>query len=211
MSTTLDEQDRQKKQAEMIRQYLQITNIDSNPSAASKEPPANLSVRVASPAEPSANKVKTIDIGPLSFDPNEFRKEIEQAEQRVERLRHEVKELQKKRQEQSLRSPPPSSLHFAFPSSIEFEFPLRQFQRPVMSNALPPFTNAHLSFLGRFLPPTTGRPSLDDRHRQFLWTMQQHREQLLLYLDSLKQALVSLDRLASVEPSRNEIHLAHMK
>ena len=41
--------------------------------------------------------------------------------------------------------------------------------------------------------------------------MQQHREQLLVYLDSLKQALAALDRLASLEPSRNEIHLANMK
>ena len=228
MSTTLDEQDRQKKQAEMIRQYLQITNIDSNPSPAPKEPPANLPVRSASPAEPSANKMKTIDIGPLSFDLNEFRKELEQAEERVERLRQEVKELQRKREEQSLRSPPPPSVYFSFPSAInrrlpdrltppllsevfssidfDFEFFLLQFQRPMMSNALPPFAFANLSFLGR-----VERTSLDERHRQFLWTMQQHREQLLVYLDSLKQALASLDRLASLEPSRNEIHLANMK
>jgi hypothetical protein len=41
--------------------------------------------------------------------------------------------------------------------------------------------------------------------------MRQHRDQLVVYLDSLKQALNSLDRLASVEPTRSEIHLANMK
>lgn len=41
--------------------------------------------------------------------------------------------------------------------------------------------------------------------------MQQHREQLLVYLESLKRALTSLDRLASLEPSRREFHLTNMK
>lgn len=41
--------------------------------------------------------------------------------------------------------------------------------------------------------------------------MRQHREQLGVYLDSLKQALNSLERLASLEPTNNEIHLANMK
>ena len=53
--------------------------------------------------------------------------------------------------------------------------------------------------------------SKDQRQRQFLSTMRQHREQLVVYLDSLKQALNSLDRIASVEPTRSEIHLANMK
>ena len=42
-------------------------------------------------------------------------------------------------------------------------------------------------------------------------TMRQHRDQLMTYLDSLKQALNSLDRLSSLEPTQNEIHLANMK
>ena len=41
--------------------------------------------------------------------------------------------------------------------------------------------------------------------------MHQHREQLLVYLDSLKQALNSLDRLASLEPTRSELQLANIK
>lgn len=41
--------------------------------------------------------------------------------------------------------------------------------------------------------------------------MREHREQLVIYLDSLKQALSSLDRLASLEPTPNEVHLANMK
>jgi hypothetical protein len=41
--------------------------------------------------------------------------------------------------------------------------------------------------------------------------MNHHREQLVVYLDSLKQALNSLERLASLEPTHNEIHLANMK
>lgn len=41
--------------------------------------------------------------------------------------------------------------------------------------------------------------------------MREHREQLVVYLDSLKQALSSLDRLASLEPTPNEVHLANMK
>lgn len=53
--------------------------------------------------------------------------------------------------------------------------------------------------------------SKDQRQQQFLLTMRQHREQLLLYIDSLKQALSSLERLSSLEPTRSEIHLANMK
>ncbi len=53
--------------------------------------------------------------------------------------------------------------------------------------------------------------SKDHRHRQFLLTMHEHREQLIVYLDSLKQALNSLDRLASLEPTRNEIQLTNIK
>jgi len=41
--------------------------------------------------------------------------------------------------------------------------------------------------------------------------MHQHRDQLIVYLNSLKQALNSLDRLASLEPTNNEIHLTNMK
>lgn len=41
--------------------------------------------------------------------------------------------------------------------------------------------------------------------------MHQHREQLTVYLDSLKQALNSLERLASLEPTNNEIHLTNIK
>jgi hypothetical protein len=41
--------------------------------------------------------------------------------------------------------------------------------------------------------------------------MHEHREQLIVYLDSLKQALNSLDRLASLEPTRNEIQLTNIK
>jgi hypothetical protein len=41
--------------------------------------------------------------------------------------------------------------------------------------------------------------------------MRQHREQLVIYLDSLKQALNSLEQLASLEPTRSEVHLANMK
>ena len=53
--------------------------------------------------------------------------------------------------------------------------------------------------------------SKDHCQRQFLLTMHQHREQLVVHLDSLKQALNSLERLATLEPTRTELHLANMK
>lgn len=126
MSTTLDEQDRQKKQAEMIRQYLQITNIDSNPQPVNnssanippgpKETQTNLPVRSSTPTDVSSTKMKKFELGTLSLDLNKIRREVEQAEERVERLRQEVNDLQKKREENVLRSPP-TSLFISFPSS----------------------------------------------------------------------------------------------
>jgi hypothetical protein len=43
-----------------------------------------------------------------SFDFNEIRKDLKMAEERVERLRQELKEIQKNRDESFIKTPPPS-------------------------------------------------------------------------------------------------------
>ena len=83
--SNLDERDRQMKQEEMIRQYLQVASTETSPL-----PP------VAPPA-----------VVPASFDFQDLRKEVKLGEERVERLRQELKGLQRKRDEAIVRSPPP--------------------------------------------------------------------------------------------------------
>lgn len=46
---------------------------------------------------------------------------------------------------------------------------------------------------------------------QFLLTMNQHRQQITTHLESLKQTLNSLDRLASMEPTRTEVQFNNIK
>ena len=112
----LDQLDRQIKQAEMIRQYLQVTNIDRN----------SLPIRQLAMPEPetyptsstSKNRRKVLPdktvalffvaLAPLSsLDFNELRRDVKLAEERVERLRQELRELQSKRDEVFLKTPPP--------------------------------------------------------------------------------------------------------
>jgi hypothetical protein len=95
----LDESDRQIKQAEMIRQYLQVTNTDRNSVP-------NQPLKSEMESSPSS----TTSILPLSsFNFNELRKDLKMAEERVERLRQELKEIQNKRDDSFLKtsSPPP--------------------------------------------------------------------------------------------------------
>ncbi|CAF1204201.1 unnamed protein product [Rotaria sp. Silwood1] len=223
----LDEFDRQKKQAEMIRQYLQVTNIDANPLPI-----------IHTTSESDSSTAFTTTLLPLSsLNFNELRKDLKLAEERVERLRQELKEMQRKRDESLLTtSPPPYVLPSINKTNADFlyhnlstcinrgiidktspsilqGFFLSQQQSPrQLTNSaisssllLPSFNSAnHLS-------TNPADISKDHRQQQFLLTMRQHREQLIVYIDSLKQALSSLDRLASLEPTRSEIHLANMK
>jgi len=95
----LDESDRQIKQAEMIRQYLQVTNIDRN--SAPNQP-------LKSEIESSPSSSTKTSILPLSsFNFNELRKDLKMAEERVERLRQELKEIQNKRDDSFLKTSPP--------------------------------------------------------------------------------------------------------
>ena len=89
----------------------------------------------------------------------------------------------------------------------------QQSQRQMINSGISPslFNLNHLSSIPSGVTTYSADVSKDHRHQQFLLTMRQHREQLVVYLDSLKQALNSLERLASLEPTQNEIHLANMK
>ena len=116
----LDELDRQIKQAEMIRQYLQVTNIDRNTAPMKNVISAEIESN-PTPTKTSKHSRRSILIRffylslavlPLSsFNFHELRQDLKMAEERVERLRQELKEIQKKRDESfvkpSLPPPPP--------------------------------------------------------------------------------------------------------
>ncbi|CAM4780891.1 unnamed protein product [Rotaria magnacalcarata] len=226
----LDEFDRQKKQAAMIRQYLQVANIDSNSSS-----------RKTSKSESDSSTSTLLPLSSLNF--NELRKDLKQAEERVELLRQEIKTIQNKRDESILKpmsSPPPP---YILPSinKTDGDFlnrnPLKPINTATVDRAItPPIIQDYLSSQHQqqnsrqminneisssiLLPNVNPTNHLstnpvdmakDHRQQQFLLTMRQHREQLFVYIDSLKQALSSLDRLASLEPTRSEIRLANMK
>lgn len=96
-----DERERQIKQAEMIRQYLLVNSVETSPNRVSEE-----NVKPRSPTKPEGNfPVKSEPVS-FPFDVHEMRQELKLAEERVERLRQELKDLQSKRDEQSPRSPP---------------------------------------------------------------------------------------------------------
>ncbi|CAF1146244.1 unnamed protein product [Rotaria sordida] len=231
----LDEFDRQKKQAEMIRQYLQVTSIDTN----------SLPIKHSTLESDSSSTSLTTTLLPLSsINFNELRKDLKLAEERVERLRQELKEIQKKRDESYLITSPPQyvlpsinktntdflnhnlststnrgiidktppllqeflSLHHHQQQQQQQQNPRQQINSAIPSSFLLSNFNStnHLSTNPADIPK-------DYRQQQFLSTMRHHREQLVIYIDSLKQALNSLDRLASLEPTCSEIHLANMK
>ncbi|UJR30599.1 hypothetical protein I4U23_018124 [Adineta vaga] len=251
----LDELNRQKQQEEMIRQYLQVTNIDSINSPSTK--PSTSTVE----SNPVSNT--TTIMPPLSsLNLNELRKDLQMTEQRVEHLREELKEIQRKRHDFSIRAPPPPYVppppsikqtvsefvnHNRTKSPIIHEFissSQQQNLRPIVTNTVPSsmplsnfnpvnhlptipgevsaaltyslllqiysFSKKKMQFIHFFLNHLVD-VSKDHRHQQFFMTMHQHREQLVIHLDSLKQALNSLERLATLEPTRTELHLANMK
>ncbi|CAF3182127.1 unnamed protein product [Rotaria socialis] len=226
----LNEFDRQKKQAAMIRQYLQVTNIDSNSS-----------LRKTSKSESDSSTSTLLPLSSLNF--NELRQDLEQAEERVERLRQEIKTMQNKRDESILKLTPPPPPPYILPSinKTNGDFLNHNLLIPINTGIIdrtitPPLIQDYLSSqhqqqnsrqmlnngISSSLLLSNVNPinhlstnpvdmAKDHRQQQFLLTMRQHREQLFAYIDSLKQALSSLDRLASLEPTRSEIHLASMK
>ncbi|CAF2512388.1 unnamed protein product [Rotaria sp. Silwood2] len=216
----LDEFDRQKKQEEMIRQYLQVTNIDAN----------SLPIK-HSASESDSSAVFTTTLLPLSsLNLNELRKDLKLAEERVERLRQELKDIQRKRDESFVTSsPPPYVVLSKNKTNTDFVNPnlSTSINRGIIDKTSSPLLQEYLSsqeqqsprqLINGAISSSLLLPSYNSANHlstnpgeQFLLTMRQHREQLLVYIDSLKQALSSLDRLASFEPTRSEIHLANMK
>ncbi|CAF1041372.1 unnamed protein product [Adineta steineri] len=200
----LDEFNRQKKQAEMIKQYLQVTNIDTTNSLLTNHPTVTEYETSQLP-----NTTTMLPLSSVNF--NELRKDLKMGEERVKRLREELKEIQKKRDDSFIKTLPPPPPPYIPPSINnrstsplvqEFLSSRQMINNPIL---LPNYNSMnHLSTVPADV-------SKDHRQRQFFLTMSQHREQLIVYLDSLKQALNSLDRLASLEPTRNEVHLANMK
>ena len=123
----LDERDRQIQQAEMIRQYLLLNNVEPNllsmptlPTEKNvvKTPPTTTTI-ASTRTKPSLTSISTqkndsevnasvpVNVPRLSIDFPELRKDLKHAEERVERLRQELKDLQKKREESFSRPPPP--------------------------------------------------------------------------------------------------------
>jgi hypothetical protein len=117
----LDEHNRQIKQAEMIRQYLQVTNIDTN----------SLPVKHSTSQSESSPSTAVL---PLSFNFHELRKDLKMAEERVERLRQELKEIQNKRDDPFPRSPPP-------------------YIPPLINNPNPDFLQQSRGIIDRSTPP----------------------------------------------------------
>ncbi|CAF1331959.1 unnamed protein product [Adineta ricciae] len=223
---SLDELNRQKQQAEMIRQYLQVTNVNSiNPVPIKHPTPVVESCPVTSVAIiPS--------LGSLNLA--ELRIDLKMAEERVERLREELEEMKRKRHDSLVRTPPPPYIPPSIKqtssesvnhnrttppppfvqeltsSSQQQQQQQQQSPRSIVPNMIPsPILFSPRNSFNHFTPISDA--SKDHCQRQFLLTMRQHREQLVVHLDSLKQALNSLERLATLEPTRTELHLANMK
>lgn len=224
----LDELDRQLKQAEMIRQYLQVTNVDRNTALNSNVQTGNVQ-----PIETESNNTNGLTLSSFNFD--HFRHDLKMAEERVERLRHEIKDLQRKRDEPLVKViPPPPPSYTSTNVNLDYlnsnlsignnrntlemspvpfvqELLSTQNQRQIMNNGL---SSSILIPNYNSINHLTSSPndvSIDHRHRKLYLTLCQHREQLNIYLDSLKQALNSLDRVASLEPTNNEIQQTNIK
>ncbi|CAF1490951.1 unnamed protein product [Adineta steineri] len=171
----LDEFNRQKKQAEMIKQYLQVTNIDTTNSLLTNHPTVTEYETSQLP-----NTTTILPLSSINF--NELRKDLKMGEERVKRLREELKEIQKKRDDSFIKTPP-----------------------------LPPPPP--------YIPPSINNRSTSPLVQDFLSSRQMINNPILLpnynsmnHLPTVPGgALNSLDRLASLEPTRNEVHLANMK
>ncbi|CAF1022297.1 unnamed protein product [Adineta ricciae] len=226
---SLEELNRQKQQVEMIRQYLQVTNVNSiNPVPIKHPTPVVESCPVTSVA---------IIPSLASLNLAELRVDLKMAEERVERLREELEEMRRKRHDSLVRSPPPpyvppstkqassESVNHSrttppppFVQELTSSSQQQQQQQQQQQNPrsiAPNMISSPILFSPRnsfnHFTPISVDASKDHCQRQFLLTMSQHREQLVVHLDSLKQALNSLERLATLEPTRTELHLANMK
>ena len=103
--SNLDERDRQMKQEEMIRQYLQVANTETTPPASTSKGQTSLIIG-------EQDRCSSLAVVPVSFDFHDLRKEVKLGEERVERLRQELRDLQTKRDESFVRTPPP----YTFPT-----------------------------------------------------------------------------------------------